>query len=181
VKRKNNENGVLAVEASLVLSFLIFFMLFIWYFAGVFSAQNAVSHAAMQTTQAIAVDNLSKSLAESKNKQSVQVMSDFTGFVNQILDFLGIKPINEFETFDKNAAKYKVYEDLFYYYLGNEETAQEMGIDTSNIHFEIDEALLSTGTLRVKITYSVKLKFGFFGLDSMQFTKYSSCKLFGAG
>lgn len=180
MEKKNNENGVLAVEASIVLFFLIFFMLFIWNFAGVFSAQNAVSHASMQATQAIAIDNLSKSLVESKNKQTVQAAGSITEFLNPIMDFLGVERISELQTFDKNAAKYDVYEKLFYYYLGTDEEVQAMGIDKNKVHFEIDEALLGTGTLRVKITYSVKLKFGVFGLDSMEFTKYASCKLFGA-
>lgn len=184
MKRKDNEKGVLAVEASIVLFFLIFFMLFIWNFAGVFSAQNAVSHASMQATQAIAVDNLSKALAESKNQSTVQTMGDITKFVNPILEFLGFDKISEFKTFDQNSAKYQVYEKLFYYFIGGEngeEVAKEMGIDTQTIRFEIDETLLSAGTLRVKITYDVKLKFGVFGLDKMTFTKYASCKLYGSG
>lgn len=181
MKKKNNENGVLAIEASLVLFFLIFFMLFIWNFSGVFSAHNAVSHASMQATQAIAVDNLSKSLATSKNENTVSTMAEITEFINPILDFFGFDQISEFKTFDKNSAKYQVYEDLFYYYLGGEDQAKLMGIDPNEIQFEIDETLLGAGTLRVKITYSVDLKFGVFGLEDMHFTKYSSCKLFGSG
>lgn len=181
MKRNNNENGILAVEASIVLFFLIFFMLFIWNFAGVFTAQNAVSHASMQATQACAVDNLSKSLAKSKNNTTVQAMGEVTEFINPILEFLGFNVINEFKTFDQNAAKYQVYEDLFYYFIGGEDVAKSLGIDTRDIKFEIDETVLSAGTLNVKITYKVKLKFGVFGLDSMQFVKYASCKLFGTG
>lgn len=182
MKRKNNECGVLAVEASIVLFFLIFFMLFIWNFAGVFSAQNAVSHASMQATQTIAVDNLSKSLADSKNSTTVQMVGEVTEFINPILKFLGFDMIDEFKTFDQNAARNQVYEDLFYYFIGGEngeEVAKQMGIDTKTIKFEIDENVLSAGTLRVKITYDVKLKFGVFGLDKMTFVKYASCKLFG--
>lgn len=179
--RNNNEKGVLAIEASLVLFFLIFFMLFIWNFSGVFSAQNAVSHASMQATQAIAVDNLGEALIKSKNEETVGVASDVTGVVNDVLDFFGFEKISEFKTFDKNAARNKVYEKLFYYFLGSKDEAKAMGIDTDKIKIEIDETMLKTGILRVKITYSVKLKFGVFGLDEMQLTKYASCKLFGSG
>ncbi len=181
MKRKNNENGILAVEASIVLFFLVFFMLFIWNFAGVFTAQNAVSHASMQATQAIAVDNLSKALAESKNSTTVEVIGDVTGFINPILRFLKFDEISEFKTFDQNSAKYQVYEDLFYYFIGGEEAAKALGVDIRNIKFEIDETVLGAGTLNVKITYKVNLKFGVFGFDNMQFVKYSSCKLFGTG
>lgn len=180
--RNNNEQGVLAIEASLVLFFLIFFMLFIWNFSGVFSAQNAVSHASMQATQAIASDNLSKALVTSKNDKTVSLANGAIEVLNKVLDFFGFEKVNvSITTFDENAQRNDVYEKLFYYFLGSKDEAKAMGIDTDKIKIEIDETMLKTGVLRVKITYSVKLKFGVFGLDEMQLTKYASCKLFGSG
>lgn len=179
--KNDNEKGVLAIEASLVLFFLIFFMLFIWNFSGVFSAQNAVSHASMQATQAIASDNLSKALITKKNEKTVDVASDAITVINQVLDFFGFEKISEFKTFDKNEARNNIYEKLFYYFLGGKEQAKALGVDTDKIKIEIDEVMLGTGVLRVKISYSVKLKFGVFGFNEMQLTKFASCKLFGSG
>lgn len=181
IENKNKENGFLVVEASLALFFLIFFMLFIWNFAGVFTAQNAVSHAALQTVQTISVDNMSKEMFKRQNSETTDVLDYaqkiFSFFTNNntIIDDIAIP----FADISDPAGK---VEEQFYYILGGEDgkaVAQEMGIDTNNIEFIVDDNALSSGIIKLKINYNVKLKFGVFGLDSIDLTKCAQCQLFG--
>lgn len=182
--KKNNEEGLLVVEASLALFFFTFFMLFVWNFSGVFAAQNVVSHAAMQTVQTIAVDNISREKFASNNEKSSELMEK----ANSLLRYFngGTDVIRFHKPFDEmQGNKVSEIEEKFYYILGGEngkEVAKEYGIDVSTIEFTLDEGALGPGSekVRLKIDYTVKLRFGVFGIESMNLTKCAECKLFGA-
>lgn len=175
------ESGFLVVEASLALFFLIFFMLFIWNFSGVFMAQNAVSHATMQSAQTIAVDNMSRAMFNSKNKD----ISDFLSNADSILKhFNDGKPVigTTFSEFNKMDDKVGMFKDKFFYILGGEngkDVAKELGIDVDNMKFEVDEGSAANGFIKVKVSYTVKLRFGVFGIDKMNLEKFAYCRLYG--
>lgn len=182
--KKNSEDGLLVVEASLALFFFTFFMLFVWNFAGIFAAQNVVSHAAMQTVQTIAVDNISREKFSSNNEDSAELIE----YANKLLRYFngGTDVIRFHKPFDEmQGNKVSEVEEKFYYILGGEdgkEVAKEYGIDVNSIEFTLDETALGPGSekVRLRIDYVVKLRFGVFGLESMNLTKCAECKLFGA-
>ncbi len=182
MKRTNNESGLLVVEASLALFFLMFFMLFIWNFAGVFTAQNVVSHAAHQTVQTIAIDNISREKGSAQNAES----QEFLNTANKIIRFFNGSQINLLNPFYAYAGdKTQEVKNIFFYIIDSEngeKRARSYGIDVNNMEFIVDEAALGPGarTVRIKINYTVKLRFGVFGIDKMNLTKCAECKLFGA-
>lgn len=180
-EKTKKEEGFLVVEASLALFFLVFFMLFIWNFSGVFAAQNAVSHAAMQSAQTIAVDNMSRAMFNSKNEE----ISNFLSNADSILKhFNDGKPVigTNFSEFNKMDNKVGMFKDKFYYMLGGddgEKVAESLGIDVKTIKFEVDENEAANGYIKAKVSYTVKLRFGVFGIDSMNLEKQACCRLFG--
>lgn len=184
MKKFKNENGVLVVEASIVLFFLIFFMLFIWNFAGVFATQNAVSHAATQTVQSIAADNMVKELTNSKNTETVGMVDNVASVLNPFLNLFGFDGISSdlLKTYHQSSAsqQQKTFEKLFYYYLTGEtekEGLKKMHIDSVVINLDGNAA--KNGTVKAEIIYVVNLRFGVFGFKNIKLTKYASCNLFG--
>lgn len=184
MKKFKNENGVLVVEASIVLFFLIFFMLFIWNFAGVFATQNAVSHAATQTVQSIASDNMVKELTKSKNGETVNSYGEIAETLNPFLNMFGFSEIQTdlLKTYydSSDSTRQKDFEKLFYYYLTGstqKEDLDKMHVDKVTI--EIDNTAALNGMVKAKITYVVNLRFGVFGFKNIKLTKYASCNLFG--
>lgn len=184
MKKFKNESGIIAVEASLVLFFLIFFMLFIWNFAGIFATQNAVSHAAMQTVQTIAADNMTKEMTNSKNTETSDAYKSIAGNLNQFLSMFAMQGVNAnqltpyYET--SGSQRHSTFEDLFYYYLAdgkNQEALKKLHVEQVNI--TIDESAVGKGQVKAKIIYVVDLRFGVFGLDNITLTKHASCNLFG--
>ena len=184
MKKFKEENGVIAIEASLVLFFLIFFMLFIWNFAGVFAAQNAVSHAAMQTVQTIAADNMTKEITNSRNTATVASYDSIASNLNQFLSMFGMSGISSDllkPYYDAAGSRRQaIFESLFYYYLGGEDKAESLQkMNIEKIDITIDDAAIGKGTVKATIIYVVDLRFGVFGLKNLTLTKHASCNLFG--
>lgn len=185
MKSDRQENGYLVVEASLALFFFTFFILFIWSFAGVFSAQNLVSHAAFQTVQSISVDNYARDKLTNANEdisKTLQYADNILKWFNGNQSVIGssvIMPIQE------HSNKEKVVSDCFYYIVGGsieegKNTLKTHGIQPDTLVFEIDETALSNGVLRIKILYEVDLKFNLFGNDTLSLEKCAECRLFGS-
>ena len=64
---KKREQGVLTVEASIVLTVCILFILFLFSFARIYSAQSMVGHAVIQASDAIALESYFRGVSRSKN------------------------------------------------------------------------------------------------------------------
>ena len=184
MKKFKNEDGIIAVEASLVLFFLIFFMLFIWNFAGIFAAQNAVSHAAMQSVQTIAADNMVREITNSNNEATRDAYESVASNINQILSMFGMSGISSntlkpyYET--SGSERLSIFENLFYFYLGGEDGTQSLEkMNIEKIDITIDESAIGSGKIKAKIIYVVDLRFGVFGMKNITLTKTASCNLFG--
>lgn len=186
MKKFKNDSGILAVEASLVLFFLIFFMLFIWNFAGLFSAHNAVSHAAMQAGQSIAVDNMSRQKFLKNNENIAKAMDTFDDLINALF---GEGTVNlsgmtmKFTSLGESAQEEKLKE-YFYYFLGGDtesgkEVAKKMKIDPDTLKINVVSVNNSTGLVEFKVEYQVKFMFSVFGMEGLNLEQMVSFRLFG--
>ena len=54
---KKREQGILTVEASIVLTLMLLFILFLFSFGRVYRAQNLASHATLQSADAVAMES----------------------------------------------------------------------------------------------------------------------------
>ena len=55
--KKKRQQGILTVEASIVLTLLILLVLFLFSFGRVYRAQSLVSHATLQAADAVALES----------------------------------------------------------------------------------------------------------------------------
>ena len=77
---KKKESGILAVEASIVLTFFVLFALFLFSFIRVYRAENAVSHATLQAADAMALESyLRENAVGDKGADVVFLASRLTG------------------------------------------------------------------------------------------------------
>lgn len=56
MRKAKRENGVLSLEASIVVTMFLFLMLFLYSFFGVFEARNQMAHVLLATTDSLALD-----------------------------------------------------------------------------------------------------------------------------
>lgn len=56
MKKLKKENGVIALEASLVLTLFIFMIMFLYSFFVIYAAQGTINHALVQTAQSMSID-----------------------------------------------------------------------------------------------------------------------------
>lgn len=172
------EDGVLVVEASLALFFFTFFLLFIWSFSGIFAAQNAVSHAAFQSVQSIAVDNMNKEVLLGDEGDRSEVL----GMVNEVISWFSDGTTSMGVKFRDVHNKEGAIKKQFLYFLGGqngEENAKALGIDVDNMVFEVNEEALANGNISITIHYTVYFEFSFFGVDRIDLIKHAECRLFG--
>ena len=77
---KKGERGILTVEASIVLTLCTFFILFLFSFVRVYSAQSLVSHAVLQSSDAVALESYLREQAYSgKEAQIVELANRLNG------------------------------------------------------------------------------------------------------
>ena len=73
---KKNEKGILAVETSIVLTFCVMLMLFLFSFARVYSAQSLVGHAVIQACDAVAMESYVREVSFNESEEDVVVLAN---------------------------------------------------------------------------------------------------------
>ena len=76
VKTLKKEKAALTVEASLILTLFMFFVLFLLSFNRVYSAQNTVSHATLQAADAISSESMLRAGATEENIEKLLAVSN---------------------------------------------------------------------------------------------------------
>lgn len=184
-KIRKREKGSLTVEASLVLTFFIFVIMLFLSFGRVFRAQNYVSHALMQTTQAIAQDYYIMEKAQNVTRAGK--------FNNAILELLaGIEDITSITDINQqflmqihwSDANSGLEADAFRKYakwtLGDDidDTLKEMGIDAGLNGLEIQESSIeASGDVYVYVKYQVKLLFPYLGFKTVELEQKARAKI----
>lgn len=175
---KKREQGILTVEASIVLTLCVLFMLFLFSFARVYNAQSMVSHAVLQSSDAVALESYLREETLTGSE------ADVTELANR---FMGTTSINaESYTSLRSADVPKIAKDKFVYAIGkNEAEADEKlkklgvkdglaGVDFSGSHID-----LGNDDVVVYVNYTIEMQFGVFGMDEISVTKAAKSKTFG--
>lgn len=164
------ERAVLTVEASLTLTLFMFFVMFLLSFNRVYSAQNTVSHATLQTADAVSAESMLRANASAENIADLLTVSNHiyagesipasalekltNGNISEIAKRDFIAAIAETESqADAVLKKYGVKDGL-------------AGIDFSGCSYNAD-----TGETIIFVRYTVELQFPIIGFKEFPMTK----------
>lgn len=146
----NKEKGVLSVEATIVLTTLIFFIMLILSFGRVFQAQNYMAHGLLETGKALAF----KSYEYEKVKNNV--------IANTIRQLFSEKKANDGNVRSKwNGKNVSMAADTAFHYIVEDSGGYIKYYGIENIDFS--KSKIDGKDLVLHVTYDVKLPFGFFG------------------
>lgn len=175
---KKREQGLLTVEASLVLTFFTMFVLFLFSFARIYSAQGLVSHAAIQTADAVAIESyLRESAFEGDAEDVLHLASKLTES-----DSLSIESFESLRTADVP----KLSKEKFITAIAKTEEEADaklrsMGVKDgiTGIDFSECKMDLSKDDVIVAVSYTIELQFPVFNKSEIQVTKTAKAKTFG--
>lgn len=175
---KKNEKGILTVEASIVLTLFTLFVLFIFNFASIYTAQNVVSHATIQAADAVAIESYLRETAEEGDT------ADVVNLASQITDSSSISA-DSFESL-RTAELPDVAREKFVSAISNSESTtneklEALGVQNglSGVDFNSSYVDLENDDVIVAVTYILDLKFPVFGAEEVVLTKTAKAKTFG--
>ncbi len=175
---KKREQGVLTVEATLALSVFIMLVLFLYNFAGVYRAQSAVSHAAIEAADAVALESYLREVAfESDPQEVVYLASKLGGSAS--LDAQALESL-------RSADMPKLAKQKFTAAVGKDETEADtklknLGVKDglAGINFSQCHADLDGDNIIVFAEYDIQMQFPVFGFREIHVTKAAKAKTFG--
>lgn len=172
---KKSAEGYLTVEATLVLSIFLFFMMFIMNMGQIYRAQNYVTHGMMQTGQM-----LSFASYEYGNKTTISRLKDIG---NTFSMFMGV-PMDEQQI--KNSWVGGDYAQTvrlaFGYCAGTENSSTEQylkryGLAQGMADIDFSGTHKDKENLYIEAKYKVELPFAFFGFESVTMHQQIVCGL----
>lgn len=174
---RKRSDGSLTVEASLVLIFFVFVVMLFLSFGRVYRAQNYVSHALMQTTQAIAQDYY----VYDKAVSGTAIGSTASSIYNLLSAISDLKPFNQVKEYVagktgwtdlKKGVGVSVFKSYMSLVLGEDtdDTLIQMGLQNGidSLEFEKIEYNNGSGDISVHVKYKVQLPFPFLGYKEME-------------
>jgi len=199
MKRMKKENGVIALEASLVLTLFMFMIMFLYSFFVIYAAQSAINHALIQTAQSMSIDSFS-----TENLTFDEVPSS----TNQILTTIGLNlSINndkfisdsrwynnlaEDDWYEEDTSEKKIIEQknnfhsivknrfVAYFTAGGDNALAEKKLKGFNVidglnGLDFSESYMDydSGDLHINVKYKSKFIFNFssFGINDIQFSE----------
>ena len=175
---KKNEQGVLTVEASVVLVVFILFILFLFNFAGAYRAQSIVSHAAIEATDAVALESYLREVAcEADTQDVLYLASKLGGSATMSADSL--------ESLRTADIPRLVREKFVAAIAGSEADAdaklKALGVKDglSGIDFSQCYADTQSDNIVAYLSYTIELDIAVFGTQEIQVTKAAKAKTFG--
>lgn len=175
---KKKEQGILTVEASIVLTLCLLFILFLFSFARVYNAQSLVSHAVIQSTDAVALESyLREEALTGSEADIVQLANRFLGTTSMSAD--------SFESL-RSANVPKIAKEKFVYAIGDNEAEadarlKKLGVKNglAGVDFSASRMDLGNDDVIVYVSYTIEMQFPVFGMDEITVTKASKAKTFG--
>lgn len=175
---KKREDGILSVEASIVLTLTVLFMLFLFGFARVYAAHSAVSHAVMQASDATSIESFLREAVYHGNAEAVAELANRFGQTNEISEesFMSLRSAN---------VEY-IARDKFIHALGQTEAEADsklrsLGVKDgiSGVNFAGTKFDITNNNITVFVTYKVKLEFPCLGFEEIELTKRARTMAFG--
>lgn len=175
---KKREQGILTIEASIVLTLVLVFILFLFSFARIYRAQNLISHASLQTADAVAMESYLRETALQKDAAEVSYLASFLANSSAIsadsLESLRSANVPKIarEKFIAAIASSEAHADAKLKSLGVRNGLA--GIDFSKCTMDLtkDEVIIA-------ISYNVDLQFPIIGFTGIPVTKAAKAKTFG--
>ncbi len=175
---RKKEQGVLTVEATIVLMVFVMFVLFLYNFAGVYRAQSTVSHAAIESADAVALESHLREVAFESDPQQVIYLASKLG-ASSTLDASALESLRTAdlpklarEKFIAAIAKNEAEADRKLKQLGIKDGIS--GISFSQCHADLDG-----DNIIVFVEYTVEFQFPVFGAREIHVTKAAKAKTFG--
>lgn len=175
---KKREQGVLSVEASIVLTLTLLFILFLFSFGRVYRAQNMVSHATLQSADAVAIESYLRETALQTDAVEVGQLA------NQIADSDAISA-ESLESL-RSANLPKIAKQKFAAAIANseakaDEKLKSLGVKDGLAGVDFSECKMDLGNddVIIAVKYTLKMQFPVFGYDEITVTKSAKAKTFG--
>ncbi len=175
---KKRERGILTVEASLVLTLMLLSILLLFSFGRIYRAQNLVSHAALQSADAVAMESYLRETALQADASEVVYLA------SQITDSTSISA-ESLESL-RSANLPKIAREKFVAAIANseakaDEKLKSMGVKNglAGVDFSESKIDLANDDVIVAIKYTVEVQFPVFGFNEITVTKAAKAKTFG--
>lgn len=175
---KKREQGILTVEASIVLTLMLLFMLFLFSFGRVYRAQNLVSHASLQSADAVAVESFLRETALQSDASEVVYLA------SQITNSSAISA-ESMESL-RSANIPKIVREKFVAAIASseakaDEKLRSLGVKNGLFGIDFSECKMDlvNDDVIVAITYTIEMQFPVLGFDEITVTKAAKAKTFG--
>ncbi len=175
---KKNQRGVLTIEASIVLCVTTLFILFLFNFARVYRAENMVSHATLQSADAVALESYLRETTFENDEQRVLFWANRLNGSTTISE----DSFESLRTADvASIAKEKFTAAVDETSTGADNILTSLGVKDglSGIDFTDSKVELTTNDVIVKANYTLKLQFPVFGVTELNLTKTAKAKTAG--
>lgn len=175
---KKREQGILTVEASIVLTLMLLFILFLFSFGRVYRAQNLVSHATLQSADAVALESYLRETA---------LQSDVSEVVNLASHITESSAISA-ESLEslRSANLPKIARQKFIAAIASseakaDEKLKSMGVKNglAGVDFSECKMDLANDDVIIAIRYTIEMQFPVFGFNEITVTKAAKAKTFG--
>lgn len=175
---KKREQGVLTIEASIVLTLSLLFILFLFGFARVYNAQSMVSHAVLQSSDAVALESYLREATLTGSE------ADVTELANRFMDTTSISA--DTYTSLRSADVPKIAKEKFVYAIAKNETEADQKLKSlgvkdglAGVDFSGSKMDLGNDDVIVYATYTIETQFPVFGMSEISVTKAAKSKTFG--
>ncbi len=175
---KKYEKGVLSVEASIVLTLFTFFVLFLFNFASIYTAQTVMSHATIQAADAVALESYLRETAAEGDAEDIVYLT------SQITDSTSISA-DSFESL-RTADLPDVARQKFVTAVSNTESKANQKLEAlgvqdglAGVDFNSSYVDLDRDDVIVEVNYTLDLKFPVFTAKEVKLTKTAKAKTFG--
>lgn len=156
MKTYKEEQGILSVEASIVLVLLLFFTLFIYNFGYIFRAQNYMAHGTLETAKSLSYKSYQYKVEESEYVLEV---------AKSVISFFGYESD---EGIIKQQWKASNYESAVATFFKSCYTTDDILEEYHIKNVTFAGTTVKDGKLTVLCTYQVDLPFKVFGLDYIE-------------
>ena len=175
---KKREQGILTVEASIVLTLCMLFILFLFSFARVYNAQSLVSHAVLQSSDAVALESyLREETLEGKEDAVSELANRFMGTTTVSAD--SYKSL-------RSADIPKIAKEKFVHAIGKNESEADKRLKNlgvkgglAGVDFSGSRLDLGHDDVIICVNYTIEMQFSILGMDEIDVTKVAKSKTFG--
>ncbi len=175
---RKREQGILTVEASIVLTLFMLFVLFLFSFERIYRAQNLVSHATIQASDDMALESyLRENANDDKAQDVVFLASRLTGSTTLSEDNFKSLQVSDIPSL----AREKFVASISSSEAEADEILKKLGIKDGLSGMDFSASFLDDAkeNVIISVSYTLKIQFPIFGGSEVSVTKSSKSKTFG--